>query len=327
MSNKSMIVTGMLATAMLCGCNTLGQFGGMTGDKPAERANADMGLGEYKGLKHAVGVKEFENEAGWRGNWDLGDNLSAMLESALFDTGRFVLVEREKLKDVVAEQDLAASGRTAGAKKVAQTGLIRPARYLATGSVTTVEDEASGGGGGIGYGGVRIGGSLKKGQITIIAKLIDTTTGEIVAKERITGKPGGIGLNIGINRGGFSSDLGGFTKTPLGEAAQDAINQAAKFFAKQMESFPFEGTVIRVTDKGQVIINRGQEYGLAVGQELVMASEGELLVDPDTGEVLGNEEGEEIGKVRIARITEKVSYADIVEGEQNPPAGTPVRLK
>ena len=55
-----------------------------------ESGNADMKLGEYKGLKHAIGVKDFKNEAGWSGSWDVGDNLTVMLESALFDSGRFV---------------------------------------------------------------------------------------------------------------------------------------------------------------------------------------------------------------------------------------------
>ena len=324
MKKLVVIMSGLVMASTFTGCQTMGQF---TGNTPTERAGGDMGLGEYKGLKHAVGVKDFDNEAGWRGQWELGNNLGSMLESALFDTGRFVLVERQKLTAVIQEQDLAASGRTAGARQVAQTGVIRPARYLATGAVTTVDDATSGGGGGIGYGGVRIGGSMKKAQITIIAKLIDTSTGEIVAQERITGRPGGIGMSLGLNRGGFSGALGGFTKTPLGEAAQDCINQAAKFFAKQMETFPFEGSVIRVTDRGQVIINRGSEFGVAVGQELVMSEEGEVLIDPDTGAVLGKEEGEEIGVLRIARVQEKVSYAEVVSGDKSPAVGTPVKLK
>ena len=325
MKNVSIVLTGLFFAATFTGCTqTLGQF---TGKTPTEQANADMGLGEYKGLKHAVGVKGFDNEAGWSGSWDLGDNLAIMLESALFDTGRFVLVEREKLTDVIAEQDLAASGRTAKAKKVAQTGVIRSARYIATGAVTSGEDAASGGGGGVSVGGFRVGLGGSKAQVTIIAKLIDTSTGEIVAKQRITGKPGGISASIGYSGSGFGADLGGFTKTPLGEAAQDAINQAAKFFAQQMENFPFEGSVVKVTDKGQVIINRGSEFGVAVGQELVMAEQGEQLLDPDTGEVLGNEEGEEIGTLKIARVTEKLSYADVTSGDDNPAPGTTVKLK
>jgi len=325
MKNVSYVLTGLALAAMFTGCTqTLGQF---TGKTPTEQANADMGLGEYKGLKHAVGVKDFDNEAGWSGSWDLGDNLGIMLESALFDTGRFVLVEREKLTDVIAEQDLAASGRTAQAKKVAQTGVIRSARYIATGAITTVEDAASGGGGGVSVGGFRVGLGGSKAQVTIIAKLIDTSTGEIVAKQRITGKPGGISASVGYSGSSFGADLGGFTKTPLGEAAQDCINQAAVFFAKQMENFPFEGSVVKVTDKGQVIINRGSEFGVEVGQELVMAEQGEQLLDPDTGEVLGSEEGEEIGTLKIARVTEKVSYAEVVSGDNNPAPGTTVKLK
>lgn len=185
----------------------------------------------------------------------------------------------------------------------------------------------SGGDGGVRLGGFKVGLGAKKSQVTIIAKLIDTTTGEIVAKERITGKPGGVSARIGYSSGDFGANLGGFSETPLGEAAQDAINQAAVFFARQKEEFPFEGSVVKVTGSGQVIINRGSEFGVTVGQELVMAAEGEVLIDADTGEVLDEEEGEEIGTLRIAKVREKVSYPDVVSGELNPKPGTTVQTK
>ncbi len=300
---------------------------GKTATTATESSNAKMNLGEYKGLKQAIGCKEFENQAGWSGNWEIGNNLSIMLESALFDTGRFVIVEREKLTDVIAEQDLAASGRTAKAGKVAQTGLIRSARYIATGAVTTVDEKQSGGNAGISIGGFRVGGGKSDAQVTVIVKLIDTTTGEIVAKESITGKAGNVGLNVGVSAGIVNTDLGGFKKTPLGQAAQDCINKAAEFIAKKMEQFPFEGSVIKVANNGQVLINRGSEFGMEAGQELTMTTQGELLTDPDTGEVLGNEEGETIGKVKVAKVTEKVSYCDVLEGEKNPAAGTVVKAQ
>lgn len=286
--------------------------------------NAKMNLGEYKGLKHAIGCKDFANEAGWHGQWEIGNNLAIMLESALFDSGRFVIVEREKLTDVIAEQDLAASGRAAKSK-VAQTGMIRSARYIATGAVTEVEESQSGGNAGISWKGISLGGGKSEAQVTVIVKLIDTTTSEIVAKERIVGKAGNTGLNVGLSVGQVNTELGGFKKTPLGQAAQDCINKASEFIAKKMEEFPFEGSVIKVTDKGQVIINRGSEFGVEAGQQLVMATEGETLMDPDTGAVLGKEEGEVIGKVTVAKVAEKMSYCDIVEGEKNPAAGTVVR--
>jgi len=289
-----------------------------------ESGNADMKLGEYKGLKHAIGVKDFRNEAGWSGSWDVGDNLTVMLESALFDSGRFVVVQREKLKDVIAEQDLAASGRTAAAKKVAQTGKIRSARYLASGALTEVTENQSGGDGGINIKGFRIGAGKNEAQITAIITLTDTTTSEIVAKERVVGKAGGTALRLGYS-GAIGGELGGFAKTPLGQAAQDVINQAVAFMAKKMEDFPFEGSVIKVSDNGQIIINRGSEFGVEVGQSLSMVTAGEELVDPDSGELLGTEEGETIGTLKVAKVSEKVSYATVESGETNPEPGTIVR--
>ena len=323
MSITSRIMLCVVAFTLICSCNSFALWG--QSSTATESSNAKMNLGEYKGLKQAIGCKEFENQAGWSGSYDLGHNMSIMLESALFDSGRFVIVEREKLTDVVAEQDLAASGRTAKAKKVAQTGFIRSARYIGTGAITTVEENQSGGGGGLSFHGVSLGGGKSDAQITLIVKLIDTTTGEIVAKESVTGKAGNVNLRVGLSVGGLNTDMDGFKKTPIGQAAQDCINKAAEIIAKKMETFPFEGSVIKVTDEGKVIINRGSEFGMEVGQVLELATEGEQLTDPDTGAILGQEEGKTIGKIKVTKVAEKISYADVTDGDKNPAQGTVVR--
>lgn len=302
---------------VLSGCSMIDQLTKtVTSD-----SDAKMGLGEYKGVKHAIGCKDFDNQSGWHGEWELGNNLSIMLESALFDTGRFVMVEREKLKDVIAEQDLVTSGRTAKAKKVAATGVLRPAKYLATGAVTVANEGTSGGGGGLSFKGISLGGGKSSATVTIIAKLVDTSTGEIVQKKSITGKAGRISADVGLSVAGVGANLGGFKKTPMGEAAQDCINQAAVFFAKAMEKIPFDACVVKASG-GKVIINRGSQYGLTVGQELVMREEGEALIDPNSGESLGNEEGKVLGKLKIATIGEKTSTCDVIEGEKRPKSGT-----
>ncbi len=307
------------------GLEDLFRKGTGTDKTKVEEANADMGLPEYHGIKHAVGVIDFDNDAGYRSQWDLGYNMSILLESALFDTGRFVLVEREGLGNVIGEQDLAASGRAAQADSVAQTGKLRPAKYIATGAMTEVEYNESGAGGGFNIKGITVGGSKADAKITIIAKLIDTTTGEIVAKERITGEAGRAALNLGVNKGSFRGDIGGFAKTPLGEAAQDCINQAAKFFAIQMEQLPADGAVVMVKD-GRVIINRGEQYNFRNGMVLAMTEKGEDLIDPDTGEVLEKAKGKTIGTIRITETSEKVSYCEVVDGEPNPARGTVVEV-
>jgi len=219
------------------------------------------------------------------------------------------------LKATLGEQDLQASGRAAKATTVAQTGLVRSAKYIASGAITTVDENTSGTGGGIRIKGLRLGGSGGKATITAIIKLIDSTTGEIIAKKRVEGQAGKKGLKIGYSGAGFGGDLGGFNKTPIGEAAQDVINQAVIFLAEQMEEEGFQGTVIKVTDSGQIIINRGTQYGVAEEQAFVVRTKGEQLLDPDTGEILDEEEGEVICKIKVTKVREKIAYCEIVDGD------------
>ena len=324
MTEKVLKVLGLVllvsSVAVSSGCALLN-----TGTTTAD-GDADMNLGEYTGLKHAIGCIDFKNQSGWSGSWKIGNNLSIMLESALMDTGRFVLVEREKLNAVIAEQDLVTSGRTAKAKKVAKTGLIRPAKYLATGAVTTVTDSASGSGGGISFKGISLGGGGSKAAITIIAKLVDTTTGEIVQKKRIVGRAGSKALSVGVNVAGVSTKMGGFKKTPLGDAAQDCMNRAAVFFAKAMEEMPFEGSVVTVSN-GRVVINRGSQYGIKTGALMLMHEEGELLTDPDTGAVLGKVDGKKIGELKVVLVKEKMSFCEVLSGNKGPKPGTVVLEK
>lgn len=314
--------------AVLTGVLVLGQVPDVGAQRTQTRSGAGPNrLGEYKGIKHAIGVVDFDNQSGWSGQWKIGYNLSIMLESALQDTDRFVLVDRQNLGDVILEQDLATSGRTAQAKGVAQTGKLRPAKYIATGAVTEIDESTSGRDGGFSFRGIRVGGGHEQAQVSVIVKLIDSTTGEIVAQERVVGRAGKTGLTVGLTRGGFNTDLGGFEKTPLGEAAQDCINQAAQFIAKKMEEFPFEGNVIRVAKNGQVMINRGAEFGVAEGQEMVLRTEGEEIIDPMSGAILGVEEGAEIGQLRVVNVQDKFAYCEVVSGEQNPDPGAVVYLK
>jgi curli biogenesis system outer membrane secretion channel CsgG len=267
---------------------------------------------DYKGVKHAIGVRDFTNDAGWRGHWDLGDNLGAMLESALYDSGRFVVVQREKLGAVIDEQNLANSGRAAKSE-VAQTGKLRSAKFVATGSITTVDYNSQGSEGGISFGGVSIGGGGKKATITAIITITDSTTGEIVAKKRVTGKAGGRKLRLGLNRGGVSTSLGGFAEEPLGEAAQDVISKAVDLIVDELEDEKLDGSVVTVSGE-RVIINRGEQFGIEPGHRFIVRTQGEVLIDPSSGEILDRLEGEVVCTLKVDSVREKIAYCSVVEG-------------
>jgi curli biogenesis system outer membrane secretion channel CsgG len=286
---------------------------------PAKTATSDASgpakMPEVKGLKHAIGVIDFENEAGKRARKTLGKDFREMLESALFATNRFEIVDRdrENLAAVAKEQKMQKKKKTAKASTVAPSGLIRSARYLATGAVTEVSQDTSGGNGSLNIAGVKVGGSSAKSAVVVIVKLIDTTTSEVVASERIRGEAGKKSVRVGYSGGGLSGDLGTFAKTPLGEAVQDCIDQAVKFIAAKMETRAIEGFVV-TSDGEDIIVGLGENCGIAPGHRFTVRKLGKLLTDPGTGAVLDRREGALVGKLEVTRVLPKISYCKVVDG-------------
>ena len=120
-------------------------------------ADGEKGKGN---LRYTITVSKFENEAGWSGQWDIGDAWGAIMTAALQESGKFIVLgEKDMRGEAMAEQDLATSGRTAGGKKAPKTGQMTPAQLLVKGAITHVQDSTTGGGGGLNFMGIRIGGS------------------------------------------------------------------------------------------------------------------------------------------------------------------------
>ncbi|MDQ8186724.1 CsgG/HfaB family protein [Pelagicoccus sp. SDUM812002] len=311
-----LILSALAALFILNASNA--QLGGLMKKKKTDPKNESVEMreemGEYNGVKHAIRVVGFENDIGWRGQWDLGNNLADMLESALFDTQRFVLVEREELGNVIMEQDLQASGRAAESSSVAQTGLIRSARYIATGSITRVDHQTGGDSGGIAIKGLRLGGGSNKAEIELVVKLVDSTSGEVVASERISGTAGGRKLRVGFYKNGVSGNMEGFAKSSLGEAAQDCISQAAEFIAREMEDFDITANIVMASSDTRIVINRGENYGVNPGAVFAVREMGEVLTDPETGEILDVFEGQVTSRIEVTRASEKVAYCKLIEG-------------
>jgi|GEM_PF-467861 len=308
--NKKLHLSFLLSLAATSSAFALFGFG----EDETESTNEDFGLPPYNGVKHAIAVLPPKYTALFSYTGDLSQSISSMMESALYDTNRFIVVDRDRINDTLLEQDLQASGRSAAASDVAQTGLIRSAKYLADIEITDVVGEESGQSGGLSLGGFRIGGSGGQASITTIVKIIDSTTGEIVAKERVTGKAGKKGLNLGYASSNWGADVGGFTKTPIGEAAYDNVVQATRFLAEQFEDFSLEGAVVTVSGD-RIIINRGSNFNIAEGQKFVIREKGELLTDPTTGEILERIEGSVISEITVNKVSDKISYAKLTGGE------------
>ena len=265
-------------------------------------------------LRYSITVSKFENKAGWHGQWDLGDAWGTILTDQLMQSGRFIVLGESDMRgEAMAEQDLGASGRTAGGKKTPKIGQMTPAQLLVKGAITHVEENKSGAGGGLSFKGISIGGDKGSAEINVTIYVVDSTTGQVKASKSVVGKSAKRGLRLGYSGsalGGLGGNLGGFEKDNMGLATTDAINQAMEFLIAQLESIPWSGSVSLVKPD-KLIINRGTREGVAVGMKFKVGK-AEELVDDDTGEVL-DVDMTTLGIVTVTDVKEKIAYTTPLE--------------
>jgi curli biogenesis system outer membrane secretion channel CsgG len=175
----------------------------------------------YNGPKQRIAVKAFEYKAA-RGSRDIGNGMSDMLADSLFNSGRFIVLEREHIKEVMDEQDFGASGRV---KKdtAAPVGEIEGAQLLIRGSVTQFEPNCRGGS-------VLVFGA-KQACVTINLRIVDTKTGRVVNATTVEGTSTTAGGGLIFATNALPVGLGAWSKTPMESAIRDAIEKAVQFIA------------------------------------------------------------------------------------------------
>lgn len=271
--------------------------------------------GETGGLRYTVTVTKFENQAGWSGQWDIGDAWGLIMTDILNQTGRFiVLAENDMRSAAMTEQDFASSGRTAQGSVAPVTGQMTPAQILIKGAITHVESKTSGGFGGVSIGRVTLGGGNAKSEVNVTMYMVDSTTGQILASKSVVGKSNSGGGVIGFSGNGWAAGAGGFKKDNVGKAIESAVQQGTEWMIAQLPQIPWSGSVVMTRDD-KVYVNRGLREGVQSGQVFVVGS-AEIIRDPGTGEVL-EEIISEVARIRVSTVKEKLSICDVISGEVN----------
>lgn len=264
--------------------------------------------------KKIVCVLDLEDKSNQRGDWhNIGAGMADMIVTSLAETKKYVLIERNKLEAVIAEQKLGASGAVT-AQTAAKIGRLLGAQYVITGAVTEfgIKDSKMGIGGlekilPFG-GGAKI--SKSKARVVIDVRAIDATSARIAAAAKGEGEKSSaeISGDVGIAP---SFDFGkeGFDGTILGKAARKAIDAvAAELGAKFDEAGGGSVKIIKIAGK-QIYINSGGADGEKEGRVYGIYRLGEEMTDPDTGESLGSEE-EKIGDAKVVKVSPKFSIAE-----------------
>ena len=123
----------------------------------------------------------------WSGNQDIGKGIADMIVDGLVEDGTYRVIERKRISDVLAEQDFSNSDRADPSQgQVVKIGKALGVKYLIVGSVTKfgMEDKNTRFGGSVlgrrNFGVGDVGTKKGKASVAVTARMIDTTTGEIM---------------------------------------------------------------------------------------------------------------------------------------------------
>ena len=253
--------------------------------------------------KKVVAVADFDNKSGYSGRYDLGSGMAEMLTDALMQSGQFIVLERQGLNAVLAEQNLASSGRAA---KVggAKTGDIKRAQILIQGVVSEYTPTTEAGSQSLNIKGFNLGGDSARAHVAVLIRLFDTTTSEVIASQRVEGSASRGGMDFGFTESKWGFSQSGEKADPIDKAVQMTIDNAVNHVAQQMARIPWQGKVIKVNEAGEVYVNAGAEANIRKGMTFMVFRPGEALIDPDTGMNLGSED-QFIGRLKVVEAQPK----------------------
>ncbi len=248
---------------------------------------------------------------------DIGKGISDMLVDKLLKDGKYRLVERSALDKILAEQNFSNSDR-ADSNTAAKIGKVLGVDAIIIGSITQFgrdDQHTNVGGGGYGLGRFGLGGvgtSKAKAVVGITARVINVSTGEILASVQGMGEStrsstsliGGGGGWTGGGAGGLDMGSSNFANTILGEATHKAVDDVGAKLDDEAAKIPertlaISGLVADATGN-TLIINVGKKAGVKVGDKLSIMRQVRVVKDPATGKVIKSVED----KVGDATVTE-----------------------
>ncbi len=289
------------------GCASMPPGGGgqaqqpqMTQAQPAAQPTVPARQVTHKGPKLRVGIVDFVNKSSY-GAGRLGTSASDILTTELFKTGAFIMVERDRLKQVLGEQALGQTG-VVSAETAAQAGKVLGLNALVTGSISQF---------GVSTGGADYGVYKQKVQTakcTVDVRVVDASTGQLLFADSGKGefeRKAQEVLGLGT-RAGYDETLGQ-------EALRSAITKFMDNLVQKLQSVEWAGAVAMVSGT-DVYINAGRDVGLNPGDVLMVQTLGQEIVDPQTKVVLGRTRGSVKGELLVTEIDEKFTISKVRSG-------------
>lgn len=239
--------------------------------------------------------------------------LTEILTTSLINSNRFVVLERQQLQTVMAEQDLASAGRV-NKETGAATGQVIGAQAMITGDITgySYTQQSLGGGALNVIKNMKVGASRVSASLVIDLRLIDAATGEVLASATADGSASSTGVAADLTRGDQQISAAGAWSTPLGQASRAAITKVVHQLVSGMREPRWSAKVVELRD-GVVYLNAGSADGVSPGLVLEVYEVQPPLIDPDTGKNLGAPD-KLLGEIQVETVQAGFSTAKVVTG-------------
>lgn len=254
-----------------------------------------------------IAVVDFRNATSQRYfGPQLGEAASDELTTQLVQSGQFTVIERDRLKALMAEQKLGQSGAV-DASTAAKIGQLLGVQGIVTGSITQFSIDRKSGG----IGPVQA--TYAEAESKIDIRVVDTSTGEILLAAEGGGNKrfGGAAVEDVNFEQSFDAGLAQEALRPAVEKTVERIVELRSRLASIKPSAP-PGEIVG-TNEDQYYIDRGEDFGVETGQRFdvyrvvdeIRNSEGELL-DRVT---------ERVGVLEVTRVLSESSICELVSGE------------
>ncbi len=291
-----------------------------------------MVLGAGAQTKRSVSVESFDystvmtaTQAIFGTQVDVGQGIGAMMTTRIAQDGKFTVVERRKVANIMKEQDFGASNRVKKST-AARIGQIRGADFTLMGDIVVFGRDDRRGAAGLGVGvsgsGGVVGVSKGTGKAVVVLayRLVDNESSEVVAtgeargESQRTSKGGMAGFFTGgtLVGGGISSNASNFGETIIGEAVMNAVAKLSSDLSKRGASAAASAKEVEIEASvadiagASITITAGSGAGITNGMKLTVFRKGKEIKDPTTGEVL-DVQTERIGDLVITSVRERIA--------------------